>query len=140
MKLSHLTTIVLLGLAGSLSAETLDMDKLIPALKQVESNNNANAVGDNGKAKGILQIWAVVVSDVNRVSKVKYTHDDAFDPTKAEEICRKYLALYCTAKRLGHEPTMEDASRIWNGGPIGHKKSATNSYWKKVSKALVDNA
>jgi len=137
---SILTTAILMVIAGSLSAEPLNVDKLIPALKQVESQNNANAIGDNGKAKGILQIWEVVVADVNRVSKVKYTHDDAFDPVKAEAICRKYLALYCTAKRLGHEPTMEDASRIWNGGPIGHKKSATNSYWKKVAKALVDNA
>jgi hypothetical protein len=31
---------------------------------------------------------------------------------------------------------MEDAARIWNGGPNGWKKKATDSYWQKVARAL----
>ena len=111
-------------------------DRLIDALVKVESNGDSRAIGDNGKALGVLQIWSVVVEDVNQVSRIKYTHADAFDPAKARAICRAYLARYCTAKRLGREPTDEDFARVWNGGPNGHKKAATKSYWKKVLAVL----
>lgn len=111
-------------------------DRLIDALVKVESNGDPRAIGDNGKALGCLQIWSVVVQDVNEVSRVKYTHADAFDPAKARAICRAYLARYATAKRLGREPTDEDFARIWNGGPNGHKKKATVSYWHKVAAVL----
>ena len=118
------------------ASEPLDIERLLPALEKVESNGNPNAIGDKGKAYGILQIWEVVIVDVNRVFKTKYTHADAFDPVKARDICRKYLAIYATEKRLGRKPTMEDAARIWNGGPQGHKKDNTIKYWQKVAKAL----
>ena len=118
------------------SAAPLDLDRLIPALVQVESNGNPRAVGDNGKALGQLQIWSVVVLDVNRAKGTRYTHKDAFDPAKAEAICRAYLSIYATPRRLGRTPTMEDAARIWNGGPNGHRKSATEKYWQKVARVL----
>lgn len=111
-------------------------DRLIDALVQVESNGNPRAVGDNGKALGCLQIWSVVVQDVNEVSRVKYTHADAYDPVKARAICRAYLARWCNPKRLGREPTDEDFARIWNGGPDGWRKSATIKYWHKVAAVL----
>jgi hypothetical protein len=114
----------------------MNYDKLIPALVRVESNGNAKAVGDNGKALGILQIWSVVVQDVNAVYGTKFAHKDAFEPKKAEQICRLYLSHYCSAKRLGRKPTYEDAARIWNGGPMGHRKSATLGYWAKVKKHI----
>ena len=118
------------------NAAPLDLDRLIPALVQVESNGNPRAIGDGGKALGQLQIWSVVVIDVNRAKGTRYTHADAFDPAKAEAICRAYLSIYCTPRRLGRTPTMEDAARIWNGGPNGHRKSATEKYWQKVARVL----
>ena len=130
---------ILLGIracAVTASAAPLDLDRLIPALEQVESAGNPAAVGDNGRALGILQIWDVVVADVNRAKGTSYTHADALDPVKARAICRAYLSIYCTAKRLGRQPTMEDAARIWNGGPNGHRKAATVKYWQKVARAL----
>lgn len=111
-------------------------DRLIDALVKVESNGDARAVGDNGKALGCLQIWSVVVEDVNQVSSVKYTHADALDPAKARAICRAYLARYCTAKRLGHPPTDEDFARVWNGGPDGWRKNCTIKYWQRVANVL----
>ena len=129
-----LFTVALILAAGAVHAAP--SDRLIDALVKVESNGNPRAVGDNGKALGILQIWAVVVQDVNEVSRVKYTHADAFDPAKARAICRAYLARYATAKRLGREPTDEDYARIWNGGPNGHNKPSTLKYWHKVAKVL----
>jgi hypothetical protein len=40
-------------------------DRFLNALEQVESRGNANAVGDNGRAIGCLQIWQAVVTDGN---------------------------------------------------------------------------
>jgi hypothetical protein len=134
--LRGLFAVALLAAASPTEAAAYCPDRLIPALSKVESNGNPRAVGDNGKALGELQIWSVVVQDVNRVHRTRYVHADAFDPAKARDICRRYLAIYCTPKRLGRAPTMEDAGRIWNGGPNGHRKSATEKYWQKVSKAL----
>lgn len=127
---------ILASLVSSANAAPYCPERLIPALAKVESNGNPRAVGDSGKALGELQIWAVVIQDVNRAHGTRYRHADAFDPAKARDICRRYLAIYCTPKRLGRSPTMEDAARIWNGGPNGHKKSATEKYWQKVAQAL----
>jgi len=118
------------------ASEPLNLDRLIPALEKVESNGNPDAIGDGGKALGILQIWEVVIIDVNRAKGTSYVHADAFDPVKARAICKAYLSIYCTERRLGRQPTMEDAARIWNGGPNGFKKAATEKYWHKVKAAL----
>lgn len=122
--------------ATKAAAQPLDLDRLIPALEQVESGGNPDARGDGNRAWGILQIWEVVIQDVNRVKGTSYVHADAFDPEKARAICRAYLSIYCTPRRLGRQPTMEDAARIWNGGPNGHKKPATLKYWAKVQRRL----
>ena len=139
-----LTAVVIVGCllalivscASRVKADTLDYDRLLPALERVESSGNPTAIGDGGKALGILQIWDVVIADVNRAKGTSYTHRDAFDPAKARAICRAYLSIYCTPRRLGRQPTMEDAARIWNGGPNGFKKAATKKYWQKVKAAM----
>lgn len=106
------------------------------ALEQVESNGNPAAVGDGGKSLGALQIGRAVVQDVNQIYGTDYRWTDAHDRDKARAICVLYLRIYCTEDRLGHEPTFEDAARIWNGGPNGWKKPATADYWRKVSDKL----
>jgi hypothetical protein len=127
---------ILAALVSSANAAPYCPDRLLPALSKVESNGNPNARGDGNRAWGELQIWSVVVQDVNRVHGTRYVHADAFDRAKARDICRRYLAIYCTPRRLGRAPTMEDAARIWNGGPNGYRKSATEKYWHKVAQAL----
>lgn len=124
------------ALCLAVPAEAVPSDRLIDALVRVESNGNPSAVGDNGKALGVLQIWDVVIQDVNRVTGSRYVHADAFDPAKARAICRAYLAHYGTAKRLGRQPTDEDLARIWNGGPNGWRNTSTLKYWHKVAKVL----
>ena len=116
----------------------ISLSTLLKTLERVESNGNSKAIGDNGKAKGILQIWNVVVKDVNRVYKTKYTHDDSFNPDIARDIASKYLTFWGKQyqKKTGEIPTYEVLSRIWNGGPSGYKKDATLKYWDKVKKLL----
>lgn len=111
--------------------------KLILALISVESGGDPAAIGDGGRAVGVLQIHACVIADVNRVYKMDLSWpEDAQDPVIAQLICRNYLSIYAKEERLGREPTMEDMARIWNGGPNGYKKPATLPYWQKVQTAL----
>lgn len=104
-------------------------DTLVPKLIHVESRGNLKAIGDSGKAFGQLQIWDIVVQDVNRVYKTKYKHKDAFDYYLSIEICYLYLNYWSKVRKVSDE---ESLARIWNGGPSGHKKEATKKYWEKV--------
>ena len=107
----------------------------------VESGGDPNAIGDNGKAFGIAQIHREVVDDWNKYHRLywnmpEYRHIDCFNPDTSKEIFFWYIKRYCNGLRLGHEPTMEDAARIWNGGPNGFRKSTTIKYWKKIKKEV----
>lgn len=109
---------------------------VIAAMIIVESGGNTRAIGDGGRARGCLQIHEIVIKDVSRITKSKYTWNDAWNEEKSIEICTKYLSYYCTEKRLGHIPTYEDYARVWNGGPDGFKKDSTKKYWAKVKKQI----
>ena len=114
------------------------LPQLIAALIAVESGGAALEIGDGGRAYGCLQIHAGVVKDVNRVFKRNFRHKDAFDPAKAQEICRLYLIHYATPLCVGKsdEEVAEICARIWNGGPRGYRKQSTLKYWKKVRKHI----
>ena len=118
-------------------------NRLVLALIQVESGGDYDAIGDDGKALGCLQIRKCVVDDVNKhypfhYRHKLYVHDDAFCVDKATEICWLYLKYWggVYKKKTGKEPTNEVYARIWNGGPNGWKKKSTLKYWKKVKKQL----
>ena len=100
---------------------------LISAMMLVESGGDAGAIGDGGRALGVLQIHAGVIVDVNCRFGTAFLHEDALDPVKAKEICRLYLKAYAPARA-----SPKTLARIWNGGPTGHKKASTLKYWKKV--------
>lgn len=119
----------------SINCMALDA-KLVPALIQIESSGRDNAVGDGGRALGPLQVSASVVEDVNRIYRTSYTHKEMFDRKKATDVCQKYLAFYGSERFLGRPPTTEDYARIWNGGPAGWKRKATQKYWAKVRRHL----
>lgn len=106
----------------------------IDALIEVESGGNWDAVGDNGKALGGLQIRKEVIEDVNKFYNKNYEHSDAFSREKAIEICGLYLRYWGEQyeKKYDHKPSIEDYARIWNGGPTGYMKKSTYKYWKKV--------
>lgn len=115
-----------------------DINKLIPILIKIESNGNPNAVGDNGKAIGILQIHRSYVTCVNNILGVKnyFAYEDAFNPGKAITMTKIYLGHYGTTKRLKMLPSMLDLAAIHNGGPNGWKKLSL-AYRKKVIHEIV---
>lgn len=110
-------------------------DRLLSAIEFVESRGRADAVGDGGRAVGILQIHACVIDDVNSLvlRRKAYTLADRTDPVKSREIFRLYLGYWCP------NGTDEDKARSWNGGgPRGRFKESTKAYWCKVRKAMEE--
>ena len=106
------------------------LSNLISALIIVESSGNDQAIGDNGRALGPLQIHRGVVLDVNRITGSHYRHQDMTNRVQARAVCEAYL------KHYGKGATTEQLARRWNGGPTGDRKSATEAYWAKVKKQL----
>lgn len=101
---------------------------LFESICKVESNNNPNAVGDNGKAVGIVQIHPIMVDDVNRIiGSRRYSLADRTSVTKSREMFEIYINHY------GKGLSDSDKARIWNGGPRGHRKECTKAYALKVS-------
>ena len=106
------------------------LSNLISALIIVESSGNDQAIGDNGRALGPLQIHRGVVQDVNRITGSHYKHSDMTNRVAARAVCEAYLKAY------GKGASTEQLARRWNGGPTGDRKSATEAYWAKVKKHL----
>ena len=108
----------------------MNLNSLISALMIVESGNNDQAIGDQGRALGPLQIHKAVVLDVNRFTKSNYRHHDMTNRVAARAVCQAYLEHY------GRGKTTEQQARIWNGGPTGDRKPVTLAYWRRVQKAI----
>lgn len=108
----------------------MNLNSLISALMIVESSGNDQAIGDNGRALGPLQIHKSVVLDVNRITGSNYRHSEMTNRVAARAVCQAYLEHY------GRGKSLEEQARIWNGGPTGHKKEATVTYWRRVQKNL----
>jgi hypothetical protein len=108
----------------------MNLTNLISALIIVESSGNDQAIGDQGRAIGCLQIHRAVVLDVNRITGSHYRHQDMTNRVQARAVCEAYL------KHYGRGATTEQLARRWNGGPTGDRKTATVVYWAKVKKEL----
>ena len=128
-----------------LSEQTLPPDNdddLLQAIGQVESGNNDDAVGDNGKALGRYQIWYVYWKDaIEHDPSIGGEYEDVTDPIYAAKVVRAYMRRYATVKRLGHEPTLRDMTDIHNAGPNGpwkegKVKERLNIYYDKVKDAI----
>jgi len=134
-------------LATAISA-TADTPRLIEALVRVESNGKANAVGDSGKAFGILQIHEITVKEANRLAQTRFTHADMMNPTKSREVATIVLNHYAKhiQKTTGREASEQELAYIWNGGASSWKRVAApqndtkqknlERYWSKVSRVL----
>lgn len=147
MKKAKLYLLTIGMILTSVSASALSKegrDQLISKLEIVESMSNPNAVGDRGKAIGILQIHAVMVQDFNRISGKNYTHRDMFDPVMAREVADVVLGHYDRhiKRTTGREANEKQLAFIWNGGasawkrvysPVNDQKQTNlEIYWTKV--------
>ena len=109
---------------------------LAAAMILVESGGNDHAVGDGGRAIGPLQIHREILLDVNRRFGTRFTHGGMTNRTNALAVLDRYLWLYAQPSRLGRPVSNEDRARIWNGGPDGWRKTATEAYAKRVANQI----
>jgi hypothetical protein len=118
-------------------------DVLYSSIVWVESKGDVNARSSDGSV-GIIQIKPVMVTEVNRICKIRkmdrrYTLSDRRDPDKSKEMFWIYQEFY--HPNLDWDSVsvkqMESMARKWNGGPKGEKKRGTRKYWKKVSNRLA---
>jgi hypothetical protein len=111
---------------------------LIPALIQVESGGRADAIGDGGKAAGVLQIHKAYWEDGCKAAGVNWPYSWAKKPDKAKVVAGAYLKKYgkLYEQKTGKKATMEVLARIHNGGLNGYRYKSTIKYWEKVRKEL----
>lgn len=129
--------ILTLFLSLSLFCTGNNLSEILPVLKQVETNGDIEAIGDNGKAFGVLQIHKICVDDVNRIYGTTYTHQDAFNEDCAEEIFNLYISYGVKRfkNKYNKEPTEQDIVRMWNGNCYnGYKKKSTLKYYERYKK------
>lgn len=123
-----------------LSANAVEVsDNLLFALKMAESGCKSHAIGDNGKAVGILQLHKVYVDDANRIIGYnKYTYTDRYDASKSEEMTRIVLKHYgrCYERKTGKQCTDEVLARIHNRGYNQWSDSIGDWYWNKVKQFI----
>jgi len=113
------------------------IDRVIPALIEVESNGNDSAIGDEGQAVGCLQIHPIMVREVNRIlKKDKFTEMDRYDRKKSIDMCRVYLRHW-GLHLYGNDASEEKLARLWNGG-TNTVSEKTNKYWAKVQRQIQE--
>ena len=113
-------------------------EHLIEAMIRVESRGDSSAVGDthlNEASIGVLQIRPIMVKEVNRILKkcdatISYKLEDRFSRDKSIAMFRIWKAYY------HNKSSLEKIARCWNGGPRGHRITATIGYWNKVKAYL----
>lgn len=104
---------------------------LLSAIIAVESGGDPNAVGDNGRAVGILQIHPIMVREANRIlGRDEFTLADRYSPERSVAIFDTYCSRWCV------DATDEQIARRWNGGCRGDTKEATAAYWARVQAAM----
>lgn len=69
------------------------IDRVVDILSDIESKNNPGAIGDQGRAEGLLQMWKIQVDEANRLAgKTKWTYQDRKDPEKSKAMAREFLS------------------------------------------------
>jgi len=136
MKKLLLTIPLLLSLSVSQAQyEDMPIDCLVEAIIQVESRGDSTAKGDRGWAVGVLQIWPIMVREVNRIqekngSDVRYVYTDRYSVKKSIEMFHIWREYYHP------DSDWETIARCWNGGPSGSSHHKTKCYWNKVRREL----
>lgn len=107
---------------------------LFDAIRIVETGGHpdpANATGDGGLSLGPYQITEAYWTDaVQHRPEIGGRYDDVRDAAYAERIMMAYWDRYAP------DDHSETLARIHNGGPHGHRRAATDEYWRRVRGAM----
>lgn len=106
---------------------------LFNAIRQVETGGHAdpaNARGDGGRSFGPYQIQRKYWQDSGMPGRYEQVRSWVY----AERVMLAYWHRHCPDALARGD--FETLARVHNGGPAGHRKLATWSYWLKVRKAM----
>jgi hypothetical protein len=121
----------LLTLLLALPAYSAPPESFWRALHHVETSGRLGPIrGDNGAALGPLQIHRVYFQD----SGVKGSYSQVADFAFARRVATAYLKRY--APKAWERGDVVTLARVHNGGPSGHRKTATLAYARKVLAAM----
>ena len=104
-------------------------EKTWKAICLVESSNNPRAYNKKENAVGIVQVREIRLDDYNKQTGQRYKLTDMYDPVLAKSIFVYY------AKQYDYKD-IERIARCWNAGQNGMRIKASQSYYKKVLRAL----
>ena len=139
-KNSIMKRLLILALLITFKSVAHNLDSIVVGIAKIESNFDVNAIGDNGKAYGLLQIHKEVVDDVNRYYGTTYTHDEMFDSICAVEVFQKYINIGIKRyqKKYKKSPDIQHIVRMWNGGIYrGYRIDSTKKYWIKYKQYVA---
>ena len=121
----------LLALLLALPAYSAPPESFWRALHHVETSGRLGPIkGDNGAALGPLQIHRAYWKD----SGVPGTYSQCADLAYSRRVATAYLKRY--AKSAWDAGRVDVLARVHNGGPSGHRKTATLAYARKVLAAM----
>ncbi len=112
----------------------MDFHALADAVAVAESNNNSQAVGDSGKARGAYQMWRVAWDQVNKVrakeKRYRYPWAYAHDPFVSKQYAIDYLRWCADVLRtdLKREPTFWEVYACYARGPSAFKDEHDYAY------------
>ena len=122
------------SLVSEKTEESIDSwDLFVEAVIWRESRGNTSAIGDGGKAVGVLQIHPIMVREANRIIAMKggekdtYTYDDRYNREKSIEMFKVVQDYH------NKEHDMVKALQIWNKN---HPDSYRNDIMRKYNAYL----
>ena len=111
-----------------------DVDQPIEAVIWKESKGDANAIGDSGKAVGVLQIHPIMVREANRILAMKdesktnyYKYDDRYSREKSIEIFKIVQDYH----NVSHD--FDKALQIWNKNHPSSYKNEIMAKYKELT-------
>jgi hypothetical protein len=128
------TCLFLNGCLKPALAQSVQID--LSAIQKIESSSGKNLYGDwNGKeylALGAFQIQKPLVTDYNARHKVKFSHADMLDTSKAEIVAAWAFQTYYPKilKHIKKDVTTESLLSCWNAGCRNNAKKYITKYNK----------
>ena len=111
-----------------------DYNSLATAVAVAESNNDTQAVGDSGKARGAYQMWRIAWEQVNKErakeKRYRYPWTYAHDVFVSRQYAIEYLR-WCGAvleKELGRKPTFWEVYASYARGPTTFREECGYKY------------
>ena len=106
-------------------------ERLLDAIRQVESGGDCTLVGDGGRAIGPYQIHREYWADAIAADK---TLGGKYEDCRGEAYARRVVKAYLS--RYGKGKSDAQMARIHNGGPRGHLRGSTLKYLAKIEKEM----